>query len=185
MYRRVRPEVQHNVRFHWSARRQCKARCHGTMVRCLDTVMRQVVSPISWHFPTALKPIPVSNLWYHTVLINTHWCCSNSLVCTWIPTSDAHRVTPAHTCIGIVFSMKVILSMSEWVSESESWVFYAVSTVRVIFTVKTRSDIFSLRQEQVWTFSVLGDWIYEMRCQFVAVGLNAHFIVLPHWDNMS
>ena len=30
-----------------------------------------------------------------------------------------------------------------------------------------------------------GDCIYEMRCLFVAVGLNALFIVLPHWDNMS
>ena len=30
-----------------------------------------------------------------------------------------------------------------------------------------------------------GDCIYEMRCLFVAVGLNARFIVLPHWDNMS
>ena len=29
------------------------------------------------------------------------------------------------------------------------------------------------------------DRIYEMRCLFVAVGLNARFIVLPHWDNMS
>ena len=27
--------------------------------------------------------------------------------------------------------------------------------------------------------------IYEMRCLFVAVGLNAPVIVLPHWDNMS
>ena len=30
-----------------------------------------------------------------------------------------------------------------------------------------------------------GDRIYEMKCLFVAVGLNARFIVLPHWDNMS
>ena len=29
------------------------------------------------------------------------------------------------------------------------------------------------------------DRIYEMRCLFVVVGPNAHFIVLPHWDNMS
>ena len=50
--------------------------------------------------------------------------------------------------------------------------FYAVPTARVIFTVK-----------QVWTFSVLCDRIYEMRCPFVAVGLNALFIVLPYWDN--
>ena len=30
-----------------------------------------------------------------------------------------------------------------------------------------------------------GDRIYEMRCLFVAVGLNARFVMLPHWDNMS
>ena len=30
-----------------------------------------------------------------------------------------------------------------------------------------------------------GDRIYEMKCLFVAVGPNSHFIVLPHWDNMS
>ena len=30
-----------------------------------------------------------------------------------------------------------------------------------------------------------GDCIYEMRCLFVAVGPNACFIVLPHWDNMA
>ena len=48
------------------------------------------------------------------------------------------------------------------------------------------------RRKQVWTYSVLVenkfglfDRIYEMRCPFVAVGLNARFIVLPHWDNMS
>ena len=27
--------------------------------------------------------------------------------------------------------------------------------------------------------------IYKMRCLFVAMGLNARFIVLSHWDNMS
>ena len=27
--------------------------------------------------------------------------------------------------------------------------------------------------------------IYELKCLFVAVGPNARFIVLPHWDNMS
>ena len=30
-----------------------------------------------------------------------------------------------------------------------------------------------------------GDRIYEMRCLFVAVGLNARFIVLPHGDNIG
>ena len=53
---------------------------------------------------------------------------------------------------------------------SECWRFYAVPTARVIFTVKTSFDVFNLSQEQVWTFSVLGDRIYEMRCLFVAVG---------------
>ena len=62
---------------------------------------------------------------------------------------------------------------------------YAVLTARVSFTVKTSFDLFSLSREQVWTFSVLGDQIYEMRCLFVAMGLNAHFKVLHHWDNMS
>ena len=63
--------------------------------------------------------------------------------------------------------------------------FYAVPTARVIFIAKTSFDIFSLIREQVLTFSVLGDQIDEMGCLFVAVGLNARFIVLPHWDNMS
>ena len=63
--------------------------------------------------------------------------------------------------------------------------FYAVLTARVIFTAKTSLDIFSLRREQVWTFLVLGDQIYEIWCLLVAVGLNARFILLPHWDNMS
>ena len=63
--------------------------------------------------------------------------------------------------------------------------FYAVPTAGVIFTVITNLDVFSLRREHVWTFSVLGDQIYEMRCLFVAVGPNARFIVLPHWDNKS
>ena len=40
-------------------------------------------------------------------------------------------------------------------------------------------------QKQVWTYSVLDDQIYGIRCPFVALGPNARFIVLPHWDNMS
>ena len=68
---------------------------------------------------------------------------------------------------------------------SVCWRFYAVPTARVIFTVKTCLDIVSLIQDQVWSFSVLDNSIYEMRCPFVAVGLNARFIMLPHWDNMS
>ena len=63
--------------------------------------------------------------------------------------------------------------------------FYAVLTARVIFTAETSLDLFSLSREQVLTFAVLDDRIYEMKCPFVAVGLNARFIVLPHWDNMS
>ena len=73
----------------------------------------------------------------------------------------------------LVFPSQLVLSI------------YAVPTARVIFMAKTSLDVLSLRQEHVWTFSVLGDRIYEMRCLFVAVGLNALFIVLPHWDNMS
>ena len=42
--------------------------------------------------------------------------------------------------------------------------FYAVPTAKVIFTAKTTFDVFSLSRGQVWTFSVLGDGIYEMRC---------------------
>ena len=45
--------------------------------------------------------------------------------------------------------------------------FYAIPTARVIFTAKTSLDVFSLRQEHVWTFSVLGDRIYD----FLFVGL--------------
>ena len=65
-----------------------------------------------------------------------------------------------------------------------SVMFYAVPTARVISIAKTSSDLFSLTREHVWTFSVLGDRIYEMRCPFVAVGLNVRFIVPPQWDNM-
>ena len=68
---------------------------------------------------------------------------------------------------------------------SEGWMFYAVLTAGVIFTAKASLDVFSLSREPVWTFSVLGDQIYKMGCLFVAVGLNARFIVLPHWYNMS
>ena len=58
--------------------------------------------------------------------------------------------------------------------------FYAVLTAKVIFMAKTSLDVFSLSLEQVWTFSVLGDRILQMRCLVVAVGPNACFIVLPH-----
>ena len=52
---------------------------------------------------------------------------------------------------------------------NECWRFYAIPTARVIFATKTSFDVFSLSQEQVWTFSVLGDRIYEMTCLFDAV----------------
>ena len=42
----------------------------------------------------------------------------------------------------------------KWVSEC--WRFNAVPTARVIFRAKTSFDVFSLSQEQVWTFSVFG-----------------------------
>ena len=47
---------------------------------------------------------------------------------------------------------------------SECLRFYAAPTARVIFMAKTSCDVFTLSREQVWTFSVLGDRIYEMRC---------------------
>ena len=62
---------------------------------------------------------------------------------------------------------------------SECWMFYAIPTTKVIFTAKTSLDVFSLSQEQLWTFSVVGDRIYDMMCLFVAVGPNTLFIVLP------
>ena len=45
---------------------------------------------------------------------------------------------------------------------SEYWMFYAVQTSRVIFTAKTSLVLFSPGRKQVWTYSVLGDRIYEM-----------------------
>ena len=45
--------------------------------------------------------------------------------------------------------------------------------------------MYSVLVENKFGLFVLGDRIYEMRCPFVAVGLNARFIVLPHWNNMS
>ena len=38
---------------------------------------------------------------------------------------------------------------------SEDWIFYAIPTARVILTAETSLDVFSLRREQVITFSVL------------------------------
>ena len=70
----------------------------------------------------------------------------------------------------------LVPSIKRRMSESECWMFYAVPTARVIFMAKTSLDVFSLRREQVRTFSVLGDQIYEVRCLFVAVGPNALFI---------
>ena len=51
------------------------------------------------------------------------------------------------------------------------------------------SSLQTLPQDHAFSQVVLrhrgSDRIYEMRCLFVAVGLNALFIGLPHWDNMS
>ena len=41
--------------------------------------------------------------------------------------------------------------------------FYALATATVIFTMKTSLEVFSLRREDVWTCSVLGDCICEMK----------------------
>ena len=68
---------------------------------------------------------------------------------------------------------------------SECWRFYAVPTARVIFTTKTSFDVFSLSQEQVWTFSVLGDRICKMRYLFVAVGLNTRFMRVWIWQHLD
>ena len=51
--------------------------------------------------------------------------------------------------------------------------FYDVPTSRVIFTAKTSLDLFSLGRKQVWTYSIFGDRIYDMRSLFVVVGPNA------------
>ena len=64
-----------------------------------------------------------------------------------------------------LFSVQLVETHEKRVSEC--WRFYAVPTARVIFTKKTSLDVFCLSREQVWTFSVLGDRIYEMRCPFV------------------
>ena len=45
---------------------------------------------------------------------------------------------------------------------SECWRFCTVPTARLTFTAKTSLDVFNLSLEQLWTFSVLGDRIYEM-----------------------
>ena len=58
--------------------------------------------------------------------------------------------------------------------------FNAILATRVILIAKTSLQVISLRQEQVWALSVLGDRIYEIKCLFVAVGLNVLFIVLHH-----
>ena len=66
--------------------------------------------------------------------------------------------------------------------------FYTIPTSRVVFTGKTNLDLFSLRRKnrfglvQSWE---MGDRNYEIRCLFVAVGLYALYIVLPHLNNMS
>ena len=67
---------------------------------------------------------------------------------------------------------------------SEYWRFYVVPTARVIITAKTSFDAFSLSREQVWTFSVLDDQIYGMRCLFVAVGLSMS-VIGPHANPLS
>ena len=51
--------------------------------------------------------------------------------------------------------------------------------INELFPDRTRSCF-----SQVVLCRMGGDHIYEMRCLFVAVGPNARFIVLPHWDNM-
>ena len=40
---------------------------------------------------------------------------------------------------------------------------YAIPTSRVIFIAKINVGVFSLGQDYVWTYSVLGDRIYEVK----------------------
>ena len=72
-----------------------------------------------------------------------------------------------YTLVGLYFVIK-------WLLESG-----------VIFTAKTSLDVYSLSREQIWTFSVFGWSNLWDEVPMVAVGLNALFIVLPHWNNMS
>ena len=58
--------------------------------------------------------------------------------------------------------------------------FYAVPTAVVIFMAKTSLDVNSLSRNKFGCFQSLGDRIYEMKYLFLAVELNARFIVLPH-----
>ena len=82
----------------------------------------------------------------------------------------------------IIFKNWVFLTYQwEWVSLGSFPPYRQLGS----FSREKQVDVISLSREQVWTFSVLGDRIYEMRCLFVAVRFNARFIVLPHWDNMS
>ena len=60
-----------------------------------------------------------------------------------------------------------------------------VTTLQFLFVCGISLTSGQLFNEQVVLRRRGGDRIYEMRCLFVAVGLNARFIVLPHWDNMS
>ena len=123
------------------------------------------------------RQISFHNLQYFHDLKYFHVCAPGLTPCL------GHNLFEGIVQHDLALNIKYLIKKSEcW---SECWRFYAVSTARVIFTAKTSFDVISLSREQVWTFSSLGDRIYEMRCPFVAVGPNARFIVLPHWDNMS
>ena len=46
-------------------------------------------------------------------------------------------------------------------SECGCWMFYTVPTSRVIFTAKTSMDLVCSGIKQVWTYSVLGEYIKD------------------------
>ena len=64
---------------------------------------------------------------------------------------------------------------------------YSVSYLVSFFgAIRENGDMITISVSQCCFLSRRsGDRIYEIRCLFVAVGPNARFIVLPHWDNMS
>ena len=58
--------------------------------------------------------------------------------------------------------------------------FYPLPTARAIFTAKTSLDAINLRREHVWTCSVLGDRICEMKrlTESGQQGIKTYFAVL-------
>ena len=80
--------------------------------------------------------------------------------------------------------LPIILNLPETVVLSPTG-----SQERGVYTKQYRSSVamMPLGLFLLYNTSLLSryDHTYEMRCLFLAVGLNARFIALPHWDNMS